>query len=250
MKTLHPPLPVPPSWRRKRLAPGPVRAGAGTLLVLLAGWAAAAPVPAGAVSAGTAPAGQRQEADGAAVGAWREGRKVDGVRVYYRSTTSPFREHRAQALVCTDLPTLERFVSDAQQFTDWVPFTRSARRIEWDADTVVYYVRSTTPWPMADRDMVYRIRRVAQGEEGVRLVLEGLPDFLPEVEGVARIRSARGEWVLSNRDHGVRVSYRLYLDPGKVPAFAANRRLATVVGQTLANLAARFPCPATTSPPG
>ena len=57
-----------------------------------------------------------------------------------------------------------------------------------------------------------------------------------------RIRSAAGEWQLLPGDKGIDVSYELYLDPGRVPRSLANQRLAAAVGQTLANLAARFPC--------
>ena len=210
----------------------------GILVLLLAGSGllasplvrAAQPAGAGQVKA----AGQE----------WQKGRKVDGVQVYHRPTTTAIREHRAETLVCTELTALEAFVSDAGHFTEWVPFTRSARLLERMPDQIVYYVRSITPWPLADRDMIYRVRRLPDGGGVVRLELTGLPDFRPEVEGATRIRSARGAWLLVPEARGVRVSYQLLVDPGAVPAFVANRRLASVVGQTLANLAARFPCDA------
>ena len=186
------------------------------------------------------PAGQ--EASGETGEVWQEGRRVEGVQIQFRAGGTGFREHRAEILVCTDMATLEAFVSDAENFTDWVPFTRSARLLERTEEEIVYYVRSTTPWPLADRDMVYRVRRVPDEEGIVRLILVGLPDYLPEVEGVSRIRAARGEWLLVPEPQGVRVSYRLLVDPGAVPAFVANRRLASVVGRTLANLAAQFTC--------
>lgn len=107
--------------------------------------------------------------------------------------------------------------------------------------------------------MVYRISRApaadgapaAGGEPaadgapeagGVRLSLTGLPDYTPVENSAARIRAASGEWRLVPSPSGIDVSYELYLDPGRVPRFLANQRLADAVGQTLANLAARFPC--------
>ena len=56
------------------------------------------------------------------------------------------------------------------------------------------------------------------------------------------MHEARGEWRFIDAGDGLMVSYRLFVDPGPVPAFAANGRLASTVGQTLANLARRYPC--------
>lgn len=172
---------------------------------------------------------------------WRPVREVAGVPVEARQTETGFHTHRAQVHVCTDLAALEDFVADPAHFTEWVAFTRSARLLERTNESAVYYVVSSTPWPLKDRDMVYRISR-SPSAEGVRLSLTGLPDYSVPEDSAARIRSAAGEWQLLPGDKGIDVSYELYLDPGRVPRSLANQRLAAAVGQTLANLAARFPC--------
>lgn len=172
---------------------------------------------------------------------WQPVRQVSGVPVEARHTETGFDVHRARVQVCTDLSSLENFVVDPSRFADWVAYTRSARLLERSGDSAVYYVRSTTPWPLKDRDMVYRISR-APAADGLRLSLTGLPDYTPVEDSATRIRSATGEWRLVPSDSGIAVSYELFVDPGKVPRFLANQRLADAVGQTLANLAARFPC--------
>lgn len=182
------------------------------------------------------------EPEAAPANPWHEVREIDGVPVLARSTESGYNEHQAEVSVCTDIPTLERFVTDTDRFPEWVAFTRSARLLDRSDEGAIYYVRSTTPWPLADRDMVYRISRVPSSGAGVELKLTGLPDYQPEEQGVTRIEAAEGEWRLIPDGTETRVSYRLYLDPGRVPAFMANRRLAAAVGQTLANLVDRFPC--------
>ena len=179
----------------------------------------------------------------AAAGGWMPGRQVEGVAMEYRTTTSGFHEHRGETLLCADLHALEAFVADTSRFPEWVPYTRSARLLDSSDQAFVYYVRSTTPWPMQDRDMVYEITRYDEADGSVRLDVVGLPDFYPEEQNVTRIREAAGEWRLLEEAEVISVRYQLYVDPGRVPAFAANRRLASVVGKTLANLAAHFPCP-------
>ena len=176
---------------------------------------------------------------------WTPVRTVDGVAVESRPTESGFDVHRGEASVCTDLDSLEAFVADTSHFGDWVPYTRSVQLLDQSADDLVYYVRSATPWPFKDRDMVYRITWPDSADDGLRLLLTGLPEYHPETENTERIRAAAGEWHLVPVDAGIRVRYQLYVHPGAAPAFMANRRLATVVGRTLANLAAHFPCTAT-----
>lgn len=178
----------------------------------------------------------------AIAGDWTSGRSVAGVAMEYRVTTSGFHEHRGEAMVCADLQALEKFVADTSRFQEWIPYTRSARLLDSSDQAFIYYVRSSTPWPMQDRDMVYEITRFDETRERVRLDVVGLPDFYPEAQNVTRIREASGRWYLAEEADRVNVSYQLYVDPGRVPAFAANRRLASVVGKTLANLAAHFPC--------
>ena len=68
---------------------------------------------------------------------------------------------------------------------------------------------------------------------------------MPEEPGVVRMRSTSGKWILAASTTGVMVSFWLHVDPGPVPAVFANGRLARSLGDTLANLVERFPCPAT-----
>ena len=91
--------------------------------------------------------------------------------------------------------------------------------------------------------MIYRITR-QETKEGLKLMITGLPDYQPPAKNAARIRMAEGEWLLLPAEEAIEVRYELFIDVGAVPAYFANRRLATVVGRTLANLSAQFPCSA------
>ncbi len=173
---------------------------------------------------------------------WSAVRQVEGVTVEARATDTGFNEHRAAVRVCADLSVLEAFVSDTDRFTEWLPYTRDAELLESTADYQIYYVRTSTPWPMKDRDMVYRISRQPDAGEGVVLTLVGLPDYAIDHRGTTPLREAQGRWQFVRSGPGLDVRYQLFVNPGPVPAFAANGRMASTVGKTLANLSARFPC--------
>lgn len=222
-----------------------MRHGDYILLVLLATSSAVADSTPDAVTAGDQPLGSTSVQ---ATASWQPARDVAGVAVEGHPTDSGFDAHRARIRVCTDMSSLAEFVVDPSRFREWVAFTRSARLLDKTEDSAVYYVRSTTPWPLKDTDMVYRITR-APTPEGLRLSLIGLPDYSPPGRDTTRLRSADGEWRLLPGDQGIDVSYELYVDPGRVPRSLANQRLATAVGQTLANLAAQFPCIGHGGPP-
>ena len=173
---------------------------------------------------------------------WRAVRTIDGVAVEFRPTESGYHVHRAETAVCADLDSLEVFVGDTSRFKDWIPYTRHAELLEQSEAGYVYYVRSMSPWPLKDRDMVYRITRMEGDSQDLKLAVTGLPDYQPPRENTERIQEAAGEWHLVPFERGIRVRYQLYVHPGTGPAYFVNRRLAAAVGKTLANLAAEFPC--------
>ena len=175
-------------------------------------------------------------------GDWAPVREVAGITVEARTTSSGFNEHRGSATVCTRLDVLETLVADTDRFPEWLPYTRDAQLLEASGGEFTYYVRTITPWPLKDRDMVYRITRRPAGDDGVHLAVVGLPDHGPKHRGVTRMREASGEWQFNESGDALTVSYRLFVDPGPVPVPVANGRLASAVGQTLANLVSRYPC--------
>ena len=183
------------------------------------------------------------DARGDTRGAWQHSRTVAGVEVEALRTGSGFDRHRGTVAVCTDLPQLRQFVTDPERLHEWVPYTEDARLIERFETRVVYYQRSSAPWPLWSRDMIYELA-LGPGYDDRQfvLVITGLPERLPESDDAVRMQNVDGEWRISVTDDAIRVQLDLYVNPGRVPRFFANRRLATTVGRTLANLAGQFPC--------
>lgn len=186
---------------------------------------------------------------GAAESGWSAARTVRGVALESRPTPSGFAEYRGQVSVCTSQQNLERFVTDASRFPSWVPFTETAHALPDDGRGTRYYVRTDAPWPFRSRDMVYRVMpRGADGEGSadgagrLRIDLAGEPDAIPERGDAVRMAGAGGRWVLEARGERIDVALRMSVDPGSVPRFFANQRIAATVGGMLANLRQRFPC--------
>lgn len=173
---------------------------------------------------------------------WEPQLTVAGVRVEALPTTSGFHAHRGQVLVCSDFDTVTRFVADISQFHEWVAYTREARVLETAENRIVYYLKNDAPWPFSERDMIYELVTHSADDRDIHVGMTGLPNYLPRVEGVVRLDSVAGDWHFTAVDGGVRVMLELFVNPGSVPKFLANRRFANTVGQTLANLSGQFPC--------
>ncbi|MEQ8858019.1 MAG: SRPBCC family protein [Pseudomonadales bacterium] len=174
---------------------------------------------------------------------WSAARSVAGVALESRPTATGFDEVRGQVTVCTSVATLTDFVRDPERFPEWIPFTEDAHAVP-DPGAESYYLRTATPWPMRSRDLVYHVVRHPVAADGtLRIDLRGDPDALPPRDDAVRMAGASGVWTLRPGSRGVDLALQMTVDPGRVPALFANRRLAATVGQMLANLRERYSCP-------
>ena len=129
----------------------------------------------GAAFAAAAPATDTAE--------WTELEKANGIVVYTRPFRgSSFPEVRARGDVCATLPQLVAFVEDVAAFEQWIPDTAEARLLERPTPrTQIYYIRTSMPWPVKDRDMIYRLFETAESSRTTKISvgIEGVPDYLP-----------------------------------------------------------------------
>lgn len=185
----------------------------------------------------------------AADGEWRPVGTYDGVVVEAAEGTTAFDAHRASVVVCTSLDEVSSFIANADNFHRWVAYTDEARLLESDAKRTLYYHRSSAPWPVRDRDMVYELEPRFDEAGNLHIRMRGLPHYLPEQPGVVRMKMVKGDWLFAVEGDEVRVQLTVDADPGHLARFLANRRLAATVGYTLANLAKQFPCSTPVPPP-
>lgn len=174
---------------------------------------------------------------------WRPGRTIHGVPLEWRKTASPYDAFRGTVRVCATPLTLNEFAADAERFTEWIPFTEAAHTISDSGIKRVYYVRTSTPWPLKSRDMIYELELLDGAPGEVRLAIHGRPDALPRRDDAVRVRSAEGMWIMRPEGDAMTVTLWMTTDPGRFPALFVNRRVAATVAGTLAHLRERFACP-------
>jgi len=152
-------------------------------------------------------------------------REVDGSGYHaFRATTT---------LAASPEAVLAR-LRDIDSYTEWFPDTPEARLVNVESvggDVWFNYLRTDVPWPVKDRDTVYR-NRLLRSNDGLRIEIVADPDVLPETRRVVRIRSAGGFWDMRAADGGTAVHWQFHLDPGGnlSPALANPRVLETPKG--------------------
>jgi hypothetical protein len=184
---------------------------------------------------------------------WTELDKVHGIAVYtrpYEGSTYP--EVRASGTVCATLPQLVAFVEDVAAFDRWIPDTAEARLLDRPTPrTQIYYIRTSMPWPVKDRDMIYRLSETAVSGHGwpddssltaaISVAIEGLPDYLPIDDRAKRMKGVSGRWKFDQTGDRTHIDLDMHIEPGGgVPAWLARQRIVGTPTRMLANLKEHF----------
>jgi hypothetical protein len=170
---------------------------------------------------------------------------TDGIDVYVRPVPdSPYTEARVVTSVCAPIPALAAVLTDVSRFDQWVPDTEAARQLAAPAPFErIYYIRTDMPWPIKDRDMIYRVASSADPNtaNALTVTLEGLPDYLPPYDGVVRMVGVHGRWQLARVGDRTHIELEMRIEPGGgVPAWLARRRIIGTPTKMVQNIGRLF----------
>lgn len=107
----------------------------------------------------------------------------------------------------------------------------------------IHYLQIKGPFPVKDRDIVYeQTTEIDNNGKHARTVLKPVPDYIPEREGMIRMRKGTGFWDLEEDNaRNVKVVYQFHSDPGGgIPAVLVNSFLVRHPYKTLLNLKRRL----------
>jgi hypothetical protein len=184
---------------------------------------------------------------------WTELDQAHGIAVYtrpYEGSTYP--EVRASGTVCATLPQLVAFVEDVAAFEQWIPDTAEARLVDRPTPRAqIYYIRTSMPWPVRDRDMIFRLSETTVFDQGwpndsslttaISVAIEGLPDYLPADARATRMKGVSGRWTFNQTGDRTRIDLDMHIEPGGgVPAWLARQRIVGTPTKMLANLKEHF----------
>jgi hypothetical protein len=182
----------------------------------------------------SAPAGRADESP------WRLARERDGIVVYTRPVEgSGIREFKGSAIVSASTEQIRALLRDADHFKDWFPNTSESRLLARDGDVAYQYSVLDAPWPVSDRDNVFRSETEIDPTTGeVAIRVTAAPDYHPEQPERVRVRRALGLWLLEPLGGAqTRVTFTMHLEPGGgVPQWLINAQVVETPFDALTNL--------------
>lgn len=152
----------------------------------------------------------------------------DAVKVYYRKTSGIY-ELKLVTSLKVPLSGIVQLFDDVNKYAEWGYKISESRLLKRVSPTEMYYYsRLDFPWPMSDRDVVLHTR-LQQDTHNLSITSSStaVPDYLPEVKDVVRVRKANTKWSLVPGPGGwLYIEYYLYSDPGgNIPDWAINMAL-------------------------
>ncbi|MGN6396172.1 MAG: START domain-containing protein [Mucilaginibacter sp.] len=158
---------------------------------------------------------------------WKLKNEKDGIKVYVGAVPdSKFKAIRVDCELNTTLSQLVKVLLDIKTCPEWVDHTKSCTLLKQVSPSELYYYSEINiPWPAQNRDFVAHLT-VRQNPNTKVVTMDGpaVDGFVPEKEGIVRVHSSKGLWILTPvRKDVVRVVYTLQTDPGgDIPAWLVN----------------------------
>ncbi len=173
---------------------------------------------------------------------WTLDKQDDGISVYTRPVPgSGIKEFRGETVIPRPLDAILRVLRDSDGFKNWFPNCPESKLLAREDNVSYQYSVMATPWPISDRDNIWRSETKRSPTSGVvEIEVTAAPDYSPERGGRVRVRKARGSWKLEPvAPDRTRVIFTMHLEPGGgIPEWMINARVVGTPFEALTNLRA------------
>jgi len=170
---------------------------------------------------------------------WTLSKNQDGIRIYTRTVAgSDLLEFKGITVVNATLKNLILKIQRVDNYSKWMQNIEESRLLKKVDKTHFYsYTEEDVPWPFSNRDIVL-LNSVAANDSIAVISLESKPDYIPEKNGIVRIKIGKGYWkFVKISKKKSRVEYCFYSDPeGSFPDWIVNKFIVDVPFSTLKNL--------------
>lgn len=171
---------------------------------------------------------------------WELQKQAEGIDVHTRSLAdSAVREFKGEGIVGVEIDAIVDLLRDSSRFKDWFPNTSESRLLERDGDVSYQYSVMSMPWPISDRDNIFRLVFTRDESTGrVELSIAAAPDYHPVQRRHHRVTRAKGSWLLTpNGPDETHVRFTMHLEPGGgIPVWMVNAEIVSTPFGALVNM--------------
>ncbi|KDP89005.1 START domain-containing protein [Cupriavidus basilensis] len=176
---------------------------------------------------------------------WSLAKDAEGIKVYLRNVEgSPLREFRGEVQLNNTPEQVAGVLRDADAFRKWMPDVAASELLKATDTEQFHYLDNKAPWPVSNRDGVYRFSYSRAGDGAITIRVEAVPRYLPPRDGKVRVPQANGQWKLVPNAEGVSVTYQMHASPGgAIPDWLANQTVVDTPFGTLKALRSYLQAP-------
>jgi len=169
---------------------------------------------------------------------WEIDKNKDGIKVYTRvEKGSNFKAFKAIVEVDNTIGEIIKILKNVSEYTNWYGYIKTSKLLKTENDIQYNYVETIFPWPYSNRDMVYKMSIEKYSSGAVKILLKGLPNYIPKKKGIVRMKKAEGYILLQPNNGKTEIIYVFHSEPGKnIPAWLANNSIANLPFKTLSGL--------------
>jgi hypothetical protein len=173
-----------------------------------------------------------------ALEAWEQVKHNSAVTVFTKQVDgNPYKSFKAVGIVQSTPLKLLEVLDDVTSYGEWFAYLRTVRLLKKEGNEKFVYMETNFPWPFKNEDITYMLSVSKNEKGGIKLTLDGKPDYIPAVHGVKRMRDAKGYILLQPEDDHTIVTYVMHTElSGDIPPWVANKYIHLMPFETLNNL--------------
>jgi len=175
---------------------------------------------------------------------WDLRKEEDGIRVYTREIpNSNFQAFRGETEIEASFQNVIGVLLDVASYKEWMPDTKKVEVLEERSETeIIYYVATSVPWPVSDRDGIYQLNLEYDPDgPSASIAVKALPDYLEEKKGHVRVQKSDTFYkIRSLAPNRVHVDYEVAAEPGgTVPAWLVKMKVVSIPFESMEALTGR-----------
>jgi len=172
---------------------------------------------------------------------WKLAKDKQDVQIYTRQmANSKLNEFKGTVSIKTYVKNVISTLLDVDNFSRWMVNVKSSSLLKKiNEDEMYIYSEAKLPWPFNNRDIVNHINVYwSEGRDTATLVIDGVPDYIPEKKGMIRMPRSNGIWnVYQVNTQSVKIEYTYGGDPGgSIPSWIINLFIVDGPHKTLINM--------------
>jgi carbon monoxide dehydrogenase subunit G len=170
---------------------------------------------------------------------WNLVKEEAGIKVYTRKEPgSEYKAFKSEMQVKCRIEDIIKVLKNMDTVNSWVVNCKGVKLLNEEGTDQYYYIETSLPWPFESRDMVYRFQYMDIGSEQVKVIVTGIPGYIQQREGIARMAKADGYWLLTSTGNDMTViTYQMHVEPGgSIPAWLVNPFIKSVPYSTFKEL--------------